>query len=165
MVRCSECDRIITEPSTGRLKSGQIVFGWCAGCFEVAGAVRTELTDNVALFDGKKQLATPFGGTSWDSSIARSQKRIFALLMMASVLAIWGGSMLLTGFFRTDRPTPANPLGNGTSNFLIAGGGGLVGTAFGLAIGAWRARRRTGFQIKKVASTSRPEQFADQAFL
>lgn len=164
-MRCSECDRIITEPCTGRLKSGQVVFGWCPGCFEVAGAIRTELTDNIALFDGQKQIATPFGGTSWDSGIASSQKRIFALLMVASVLAIWGGSMLITGFFRTDRPTPANPLGNGTSNFLIAGGGSLVGTALGLAIGAWRARRKTGMKTEKISTFRKPGQFVDQPIL
>lgn len=164
-MRCSECDRIITEPCTGRLKTGQVVFGWCPGCFEVAGAIRTELTENVALFDGQKQIATPFGGTSWDSGIARSEKRIFALLMVASVLAIWGGSMLITGFFRTDRPTPANPLGNGTSNFLIAGGGGLVGTAMGLVIGAWRARRKSGVKILKVTASQKSEAFAGHPML
>jgi hypothetical protein len=156
LVRCSECDHIITAPCVGRLKSGQIVFGWCAGCFEVAGAIRTELTDHVVLFDSKNKVALPFGGTSWDSVSASSQKRIFALLMVASVLAIWGGSMLLTGFFRTDQPTPANPLGNGTSHFLIAGGGSLVGTACGLLIGVWRVRRKSfATQILKETSVNK----------
>jgi hypothetical protein len=61
--------------------------------------------------------------------------------MLSAVLGFWGFTMTLTGFLRTDEPTPANPMGNGSSILLVVGGGGLMGTAFGLILGVWRTRR------------------------
>lgn len=145
-MRCSECDQIITRQSSGRLKDGRIVFGWCRGCFEVAGAVETELTAAVRLFDSQNQrqnrIAIPFGGTSWDSTAAGSRQRMLALTCFAIVLGIWGLTMLGVGFTRVDEPTPLNPLGKNTSGFLIGGGGALLGTACGLFLGVWRVRHK-----------------------
>lgn len=142
-MRCSECDQILMKPCTGRLKDGRIVFGWCTSCLQVADGIETELTANVRLFDGRNNVALPFGGTGWESAAARSKQRLFALSMLACVLGFWGLTMLVAGFARSGDPTPINPLGNGSSSFLIAGGGGLMGTAAGLLIGVWRVRRKT----------------------
>lgn len=152
-MRCSECDHIMTRQSTGRLKDGRIVFGWCRGCFEVAGVIETELSPAVQLFNSQKQIALPFGGTSWDSQVAQSRQRMFVLTILASILGFWGLTMLIAGFARSDEPTPINPLGNGSAGFLIAGGGSLIGTAAGLMIGVIRVKRR----LKQPCSKPKPK--------
>lgn len=143
-VRCSECDRIITDPCIGRLRDQRLCFGWCRACVEVAEGVFVELSPNVKLFGTNGSVVVPMGGTSWASAEARSSQRLFGITILASVLGFWGLTMLVAGFTRSEQPTPINPTGSSSSNVLIAGGGGLMGTAAGLMIGVWRARRRAG---------------------
>lgn len=140
-MRCSQCDRIVSKGCIGRLPDSTLAFGWCRGCLEVAGGVTIEISPRVQLFGQNGRVVVPMGGTSWDSTVARSRQRIFAMSMLSAVLGFWGFTMTLTGFLRTDEPTPANPLGNGSSILLVVGGGGLMGTAFGLILGVWRTRR------------------------
>lgn len=140
-VRCSQCDRIVSKGCIGRLPNNTLAFGWCRGCLEVAGGVTIEISPRVNLFGQNGRVVVPMGGTSWDSTVARSKQRMFAMSMLSAVLGFWGFTMTLTGFLKTDEPTPANPLGNGSSILLVVGGGGLMGTAFGLILGVWRTRR------------------------
>ena len=141
-MRCSECDRIITDPCIGRLRDQRLCFGWCRACVEVADGIFVELSPNVKLFGTDGSVVVPMGGTSWASAEARSSQRLFGMTVLASVLGFWGFTMLVAGFTRSAPPTPMNPQGEGSSVVLVAGGGGLMGTAAGLMIGVWRARRR-----------------------
>lgn len=141
-MRCTECDRIITAPCVSRLSDDRLTFGWCRACVEVAEGVFVELTPNVKLFGLNGSVVVPMGGTCWASAEARSGQRLFGMTILASVLGFWGITMLVAGFARSGQPTPLNPQGTGSSNFLIAGGGGLMGTAAGLLLGVIRARRR-----------------------
>ena len=140
-MRCSQCDRIVSKGCVGRLPNSTLAFGWCRGCLEVAGGVTIEISPRVNLFGQNGRVVVPMGGTSWDSTVARSKQRMFAMSMLSAVLGFWGFTMTLTGFLRTDEPTPANPMGNGSSILLVVGGGGLMGTAAGLILSVWRTKR------------------------
>lgn len=141
-MRCSECDRIITDPCVGRLKDGRLVFGWCRACLEVADGVFVEISPRVRLFGEGRHVVVPMGGTSWESGEARSRQRFLAIGTLAAVLVFWGLTLVIAGFARTDEPTPLNPNGSGQANLLIASGGCLIGTALGLVFAVWRARKK-----------------------
>lgn len=154
-VRCSECDRIITDPCVSRLRDDRLTFGWCRACVEVAEGEFIEITPNVKLFGLDGWVVLPMGGTSWASDEARSGQRMFGMTILASVLGFWGLTMLVAGFAGSRQPTPLDPQGTGSSTLLIAGGGGLMGTAAGLMIGVLRARRRANPKISPMDRPSR----------
>ena len=142
-VRCSECDRIVSNACVGRLPDGKLAFGWCRGCLEVAGGVSVELSKKVQLFSEEGRLVLPMGGTSWQSSVARSRQRVLAISMLSGIFALWGLTMICAGFLKNEEPTPFNPSGSRpASNLFILSGGVLMGTATGLFFGVWRIQRR-----------------------
>lgn len=134
----------------GRLADGRLVFGWCLDCLEEEGCL-------------PKAARAPRSRTHLPSVTRRilrtarfRDSRQLAMMGIAGLALAWGIVLAFVGGFKLPGSITgsANPLGNGTRPFLVAGGGlmAIVSLALWVALLEKSQRRRVALKFVQVAS-------------